>query len=83
MDVDATGYAHAEDLLAGPKRLGLDDDRRRDSTVPLRNPQQDVLYLVPIKETVTQRELANTAQCVLHDSHDGLVRLRRYDLQYV
>ena len=60
MDVDASGYAQAEDLFAGPKRLGLDDDRRRDSTVPLRHPQQDVLYLIPIEETVTQSELADT-----------------------
>src|SRR6266702_8537989 len=61
-------------------RLRLDDGGSRDSPVPLRNPKQDVLHLVPVQEAISKGELANFAEGILYDAHDRLIGLRRYDL---
>ena len=78
--VDPLGYAHGQDLLARPVRLGLEDARLWHDAVPVRHPEQDVLHLLKVQQAITQAELADPAQCVLDDAHHGLVRLRRHDL---
>lgn len=80
-DVDTRGDTHAEDLLAGPEGLGLQDRRSGDLAIPAGHPKQDVLDKVPVEEVVTKGDLSDTAKRVLDDSHDRLVGLGRNDLE--
>ena len=80
VQVDPGRDAHRQDLLARPERFRLHDGRRRDHAVPLGDPQEDVLDKVEVHEAVAEGKLADAAQRVLDDTHDGLVGLRRDDV---
>jgi hypothetical protein len=80
VEVDPARDAHREDLFTGPELLRLHDGRRREDSVPVGNPEEDVLNEVSIHEAVAKGELANTAESVLDDTHDGFVRLGRDDV---
>lgn len=80
VDIDAPWDRHTKHLFASPKRLRLDNSGSRDSPIPLWNPKQDVLHLVPVQEAVSKGELADSAEGVLDDTHNRLIGLRRYNL---
>jgi hypothetical protein len=48
--------------------------------LPVRDPEQDVLDMVPVQESVSQSEFADTTQCILYDTHYGFISLWRDDL---
>ena len=69
-----------EELLAGPHWLRLEDGRHGQSAVPCLEVHEDVVGEVARDEIVAEGELHHSQQRVLHDSHHGLVGLRRHDL---
>lgn len=79
-NVDTLGDTHRQELLARPQWLRLEDGRRGDRSVPAGQPKQDILNGLPIAKVVSKRKLANTTERILHDAHDGFVRLGRDDL---
>ncbi len=74
------GMALLRYLLAGPQWLQLDDGRNGDRAIPVRHQEQNILNSGPVQERVRQGALANAAESVLDDAHDGFVCLLRDDL---
>mmetsp|Transcript_27825 Transcript_27825/g.91057 ORF Transcript_27825/g.91057 Transcript_27825/m.91057 type:complete len:281 (-) Transcript_27825:1377-2219(-) len=73
------GEDEVEHLLPCPERARLQDCWRRDFAVPILHPHQDVHKDVFFDERVALRDDAAPEQGVLHDVHDGLVRLRAHN----
>lgn len=82
---DAARNTHREQLFAcpSPQRLGPDNGGSWYEAIPFTDPHENILDRVPVQEAITECEFANAAKCILHDSHDWLIRLRRNDLAEV
>jgi len=68
-------------LLAGPQRLRLDDCRHGKLTVPSRQEHDQCHHVLLREEDVSLCHFSDGGQRVLHDTHDGFVRLRGDDLE--
>lgn len=58
------GVDPAEELRPCPQRLWIEDDRYGNDAIPVRFPQKDILHGIPIKERVSQCELADAKETV-------------------
>jgi hypothetical protein len=59
-EIDAPRDNETEYLFAGPQRLGFNDGGHRHYAIPLRNPKEDILDLIPVQKRITQGKLADT-----------------------
>lgn len=79
--VDVSGNDEREELFAGPHRFRLNDGRNGELSVPGGQEHDEGHHVFLRQEDVALRHLAHRRQRVLHDTHDGLVRLRSDDLK--
>ena len=79
--VDVSGDDEREELLARPQRLGFDDGRDGQLSVPGGQEHDQGHHVFLGEEDVAFRHLSDGGQRVLDNAHDGLVRLRGDDLQ--
>jgi hypothetical protein len=81
MQVDDLRNNHADNLFSSPSRTGLDNGWLGDYTIPFRNPKQDVHQLLLCQEHISPTHLVHTSQCILHDTHERTISLRRNDIE--
>ena len=78
--VDIAGDDQGEQLLPGPKGLGLQDCGDRHLAVPAGQEHEQVHHGFLVNEDVPLGHLPDGGEGVLHNAHDGLVALRGDDL---
>ena len=78
LEVDL-GKDERDDLLASPQFLWLEDGRGWNAAIPVRHPHEQVVNEISRHEHVALGHLLYGEERILHDTHDGTVRLTGND----